>query len=278
MKAIKRKFKKLLQLIGYFLINLGRPDSPFLKTTGTKDQFMKLASEASNSNYPEVDDYESLTGYKIDNQWLEQLALHTQIVIKESKLCYAHGRIVYSALSTYLASLSADEKEGVTILETGTARGFSSLCMAKAFEDNGATGKIVTFDLISNEDTMFWNCIDDFDGPKSRLVLLEKWKHLVDKYLIFIEGNTRETLKTFSSGRINFAFLDGAHTYDDVIYEFNQIKDKQVQGDVIVYDDYSPSIFPGIVKAVDYICKNHGYTRHDISSEGERSYVIATKN
>ena len=50
-----------------------------------------------------------------------------------------------------------------------------------------------------------------------------------------------------------------------------------IKGDVIVYDDYSPNTFPGIVEAVDHICKDHGYKRHDISSEGERAYVIATK-
>ena len=61
------------------------------------------------------------------------------------------------------------------------------------------------------------------------------------------------------------------------MYEFNQLKDKQIKGDMIVYDDYSPNIFPGIVKAVDHICEQHGYRRYNITSEGERAYVLATK-
>ena len=61
--------------------------------------------------------------------------------------------------------------------------------MAKAFEDNNASGKIVTFDLISNEDEMYWNCIDDVDGSNSRLSLLDPWKKLVDNYLIFIRSS-----------------------------------------------------------------------------------------
>lgn len=277
MQSIKRKLKKLLQLIGYFLVKIGKPDSPFQRSTESRQRFLELASEASKIIYPEVDEYETYTGYKINNEWLEKLALHTQVVIKESKLCYAHGRVIYSALSEYLSKLNDEEKSSVTIVETGTARGFSAICMAKAFEDNNASGKIVTFDLISNEDEMYWNCIDDVDGSNSRLSLLDPWKKLVDNYLIFIEGNTRETLGKFSTGRVNFAFLDGAHTYEDVMYEFNQLKDKQIKGDMIVYDDYSPNIFPGIVKAVDHICEQHGYRRYNITSEGERAYVLATK-
>jgi len=277
MKTLKRRIKKILQVFGYFLVSKGKPDSPFNKTKGTKEGFLKLALDASLQEYKEVKDYEDLTGFKVDEAWLNELALHTQIVIKKSKLCYVHGRVIYSALSKYLSTLNEQDKQGLTVIETGTARGFSSLCMAKALQDNNSSGKVLTFDLISNQEKMFWNCIDDLEGKKTRLKLLDYWKDLVDKHLIFIEGDTRETLKSCSAGRVNFAFLDGAHTYKDVMFEFFQIKDKQIKGDVIVYDDYSPNIFPGIVEAVDHICKDHGYERHDISSEGERAYVIATK-
>jgi len=77
---------------------------------------------------------------------------------------------------------------------------------------------------------------------------------------------------------VNFAFLDGAHTYNDVMFEFSQIKDKQIKGDVIVYDDYSPNLFPGIVSAVDDICKTHNYKKEVLVSEENRAYVVATKN
>ena len=76
---------------------------------------------------------------------------------------------------------------------------------------------------------------------------------------------------------MNFAFLDGAHTYDDVMFEFFSIKEKQLQGDMIIYDDYNNLAFPGIVKAVDEICSCYGYSRIDIMTEDERGYVIAKK-
>ena len=125
---------------------------------------------------------------------------------------------------------------------------------------------------------MYWNCIDDNDEKKTRLELLEKWKSLVSKYLIFVEGDSKMMLNSISLQRVNFAFLDGAHTYSDVMFEFSRIKDKQLSGDVIIYDDYNPFLFKGIVKAVDEICSLHGYSRKDITGADGRDYVIATKN
>lgn len=36
----------------------------------------------------------------------------------------------------------------------------------------------------------------------------------------------------------SLAFLDGAHTYEDVLFEFSQIRHRQSVGDVLVFDDY----------------------------------------
>ena len=74
-------------------------------------------------------------GYSIDKEWLNKLALQTQIVIKKSPLNYAHGRVLYSLLRNYLRTNSKKLK-GLNIVETGTARGFSSLYMAKALFDS----------------------------------------------------------------------------------------------------------------------------------------------
>ena len=48
------------------------------------------------------------------------------------------------------------EKKSVTILETGTARGFSALCMAKALEDSKKKGIILTFDILSHNKKSYW--------------------------------------------------------------------------------------------------------------------------
>ena len=125
---------------------------------------------------------------------------------------------------------------------------------------------------------MYWNCIDDNDGPKTRAELLSKWKDLMQNYIIYQQGDTRLELNKLQLERINFAFLDGAHTYNDLMFEFNQIKNKQKPGDIIVYDDYNYKKFPGIVRAIDEICINNNYNKDVIRSSSDRGYVISVKN
>ena len=103
-------------------------DSPFgTKPHASKQVYLSLAEIAKKEVYHEIDDYEQQTGFTIDSYWLHELALHTQIVVKNSPLCYAHGRVLFSALSKYLANDLPDSSAHLTIWETGTARGFSAI-------------------------------------------------------------------------------------------------------------------------------------------------------
>lgn len=114
-------------------------------------------------------------------------------------------------------------------------------------------------------------------APKTRAELLKPWEKLVERHVIFHQGNTKVELPKVQASRINFAFLDGAHTYEDVKFEFEHIKGRQQPGDVVVYDDYTPDQFPGLVRAVDEICERNGYVRADLKAHNRRGYVIATK-
>jgi len=147
-----------------------------------------------------------------------------------SEICYQHGRLLYATLSTYLAE---HPYSNINILETGTARGFSSLCMARAFQDAKRAGKIFTFDVLPHETKMYWNCIDDEIGPQTRKQLLNKYESLINNYIIFIQGDSKIQLKKINIARIHFAFLDGAHTYEHVMKEFNYLKSKQEKKDII---------------------------------------------
>jgi predicted O-methyltransferase YrrM len=202
----------------------------------------------------------------------------TQIVIKGTSLCYEHGRVLYSTLSAYLHDHPASSPNTrITILETGTARGFSSLCMAKALKDQLRPGLIITFDVLPHRKKMYWNCVDDWDGPKTRAELLEPWRDLIEDYVIFHQGDTRLELPKIQAERIHFAFLDGSHDYKDLMFEFEQIRQRQLPGDIVVYDDYTPEKFPGVVKAVDEICHNHEYHTIKLQFNTMRGYVIAIK-
>ena len=137
---------------------------------------------------------------------------------------------------------------------------------------------ILTFDVLPHQTKMYWNCIADHQqGLLTRAELLRPWQSLLEDYVIFHQGDTRLELPKVQTDRIHFAFLDGAHTYEDVMFEFTQVKDRQLPGDVIVYDDYTPSQFPGLVQAVDEICQHHRYHRTDLKAHSGRGYVVAIK-
>ncbi len=124
---------------------------------------------------------------------------------------------------------------------------------------------------------MYWNCIDDNEKAQSRDELLQNYSHLIERYIIYHQGNTKAELRKIQFKRVHFAFLDGAHTYKNVMNEYETLKNKQIKGDIIFFDDYTSSMFPGIVKAVDEICSQYKYDKHVIRSDNNRAYVIARK-
>ncbi len=157
-------------------------DQPLIKTPlATVETYQQLFEEIKDKEYHAIQEFETSSGFSIDREWLSPLALHTQIVIKKSTLCYQHGPILYSSLRKYLTD---NKLNYVNIIETGTARGFSSLCLAKALEDASVEGKIISFDVLPHTTPMFWNCIDDIEGPKSREALLHPYQELRDRYLL----------------------------------------------------------------------------------------------
>ena len=242
--------------------------------------YRELAEGAERNTYSieDVDFLEKKNGYAVNKDWLNSLAFHTQIVVKESELNYAHGRVLYATLRNYLTTLDQDSKT-VNIFETGTARGFSALCMAKALSDAGCEGSICTVDVLPHYKKMYWNCAADHTkGEQTRHNLLGDWTDLAERYIIFIQGYTKNILPKIALPRINFAFLDGAHTYEDVMFEFNNISKRQKKGDIVVFDDYNEKSFPGIVRAVKYISREMKYDIELVHNKNTlRDYAIAKK-
>ncbi len=236
--------------------------------------YRKIWQQAKQVPYPDIDQYEHETGFAIDREWFHDLALLTQVVIKQSDICYQHGRLLYSALSQYTAQ---HHDQAINILETGTARGFSALCMAKALHDRRQFGKIITFDVLPHNNKMYWNCIADDQGPQTRAGLLNGYQSLIDEYVVFHQGDTKIELQKIEIPHIHFAFLDGQHTYDYAMYEFDYVTKRQNPGDIIFFDDYTPQKFPEIVKAVNEICDGYGYTKQVLQISAQRGYAITQK-
>ena len=279
--VINKYLKKSIQNLYKFpLFKKPLPKNPFGKSIqADKEKYLQLYNKTINNDDKNVVAFEKKCGFSINKDWLNDLALHTQIVIKKGDLNFFHGRLLYSILSKYINEnkINPEFANPIMILETGTARGFSSICMAKALNDQNCQGVISTIDSISHEKEIFWNCIDDHDGPKSRSELLKKWDMELKK-IIFIQGWTDDVLSRLGIARINFAFLDAQHTKEDVLREFKFVSDRQIAGDIIVFDDVTRDYFPGVYKAVEFIEKNYSYTIEKINFTSNRGYAIATKN
>jgi len=275
-------YPKLLQKFDNFLVktvnnyaNFRWYNSPLTnKIRAGKEEYLRIWEDAKSKKYQIIDDFELKTGYKIDIDWYNELALHTQVVIKKSDICYVHGRLLYASLQSYIEKSNV---LNINVIETGTALGFSSICMAKALQDSKTFGKILTFDVLPHNIEMYWNCIDDNERKKTRTDLLQAYRSLTEKYIIYHQGNTKIELPKVQTDRIHFAFLDSAHDYYYLMSEFLNIGEKQQAGDIIFFDDYTPRLFPGVVKAVDDICHKYNYSKEIISVGDSRAYVIATK-
>jgi hypothetical protein len=285
-KVIKSVVIRLLQsktLRGFnfwfdTLINFHWNNFPFgNKPIADEKTYLELWKNETQKIYPEIDLYEKTLGFSISTDWINNLALHTQVVVKSSPLCWQHGRILYSKFSNWMDEHHSEEYDQLKIWETGTARGFSALCISMAMFDMQRAGIIMTFDVLPHTQKIYWNCIDDLKGPKTRAELLKPWQNLVNKYIIFQQGDSKMCLNKVVSDRIHFAFLDGSHTYKDVLFEFLKIKDYQKSGDVIVFDDYNSVQFPGLVRAVNFICEEFSYNIDVIYAHDARGYAIATK-
>ena len=223
---------------------------------------------------PAVDAFEKTCGVAIEREWLDRLALLTEVVVKRSPVSYQHGRVLYAALRRYAGERASQH---LNIVETGTARGFSALCLARALSDAGGSGKILTFDVLPHDSRIYWNCIRDTEGRSTRRELLADYSDLMERYIVFHRGDARRELQKVAFPRVHFAFLDSVHTYDQVRAEFAAIRGRQRAGDMLVFDDYTPARYVGVVKAADEICRVDGYRPLLVRVDEGRGYLIADK-
>jgi len=198
-------------------------------------------------------------------------------VIKPSKLLWLHGDLVYAVLRKRLDGLEEDAP--ASVLETGTARGFAAVCLAKALGDAGRRGTVHTIDRLPHDRPIYWNSIADLDGPRTRAELLRPWEELVDRHVVFHQGDTRDVLARLALERVHLAFLDAQHSREAVAFELDWVGRRQQPGDVIVCDDYTPGQFPGVVEAVDAFAARTGSELQLFVGDREwgRCYAVLTR-
>ena len=286
-KLIRKIFNYLIYRIRFFIskfINLiflfpfikkPFPKNPCgLKPRENEEYYINLFKSTIKKRNLYIEKFENDIGYKVNEKWFNNLALYTQTTIKNSELNFNHGRILYSLLSKYI-----NENKDLTqlsILETGTGRGFSSICMSRALIDNNINGTILTLDCVPHNEKIYWNSISDHSGKLTRKELLAQWDEELSN-IIFFQGWTIPTLNSLGQKRINFAFIDAHHTKNSVLKEFHYISNIQKKGDIIFIDDVTKGLFDGICDAVNQIEETYPYKIERLNFDKNRGYAIATK-
>jgi len=242
------------------------------------EQYLALFEEARSFEFPETRAIEDATGFRLEDDWLEKLALSTQVVVKQSELNWQHGRLLYSHLSQMIEKRRGEgfDNEPIMVLETGTARGYSSLCLARALIDSTCMGTVVTIDALPHHKEMYWNCIEDVSGKQSRRQLLARWESELAR-IVFVEGTSRGALSKLGLSRVHFAFLDAQHTYREVLEEFRYVRERQNRGDVVFFDDVTRGKFDGVVQAVEEIEKEGLYAITYMGHPTERGYALGVR-
>src|SRR5262245_57035761 len=113
--------------------------------TVTVDDYRRIFLEACGNPYGELDALETLLGYSVHRERigaLEAAARTLACPYKAHAPNWQHGRLVYAAARARLSTYTGGS---ALLVDIGTAKGFSALCLAWALVDSGqAFGRAVT--------------------------------------------------------------------------------------------------------------------------------------
>jgi len=235
------------------------------------EKFNALFQLAKNNYSNEIENLFKEFGNAADKEFIERIAYYTQLVIKKNPPNFNHGYLLHYALSRYLSSIT--KRDSLFLLDIGTARGFSSLVMSYVLQEENVNAAIISIDKISHTKKVKWNSILDEELGISRKDILERFSESTK--VIFLRGKSKKILNNLNLPRVNFAFVDGDHRWGSLKTEVVYLMNNQKQGDVILFDDYTPKIYPGVSKAVNFL--KGAYSIEIFGDVSTRGYALLTK-
>lgn len=118
-------------------------------------------------------------------------------------------------------------------VEIGTAKGNAAIAIAQALENN-KRGKLYTIDPVEQE-----------------LVRIAIKKSGISHRIEYIIDYSTNAIPKLKLSKADFVFIDGEHSYENVLADFNLVKDLVPQGGLIVFHD--TILFDGPRKVVENI-------------------------
>ena len=128
---------------------------------------------------------------------------------------FERGILIYHLIKKYRLT---------SMLEIGFGRGYSTFCAAKAFDDIGVNGKIVTID--PKFDFQLLNQI------KSNKVFPASWFECIN----FVQGTSVEALPGLQNEKFDLVYIDGDHSYEGTKFDWEHTKN--LYSKFLLFDDY----------------------------------------
>ena len=214
--------------------------------------------------YPAVDQIELRTGYKLAPERYLHAARVLACPMKVHPPNWQHGRVLYALTREYL-----DHTTGpVQVLDIGTAKGYSALCLLWALTDAKLHGRVTSVDVIDPLSREKRNTVAEVEGFKTLAEILAPWPEA--ERINFMQMTGQKWL-TGNAVRVHVAFVDGKHSYDAVTWEAALLAERQKSGDLVVFDDVQ---IPAVDLAVMGLT---AYTVTYVDVLPNRRYAIARR-
>ncbi len=237
--------------------------------TVTADQYRELFARERANEYPSIDAVEQKFGRAVERERLENAAAVLSCPMKAAAPNWQHGRVIYAVAMDYLGAAEVLHGDRFNLLDIGTAKGFSALCLLWALNDSGREGSVTSVDVLPPGERVRRNTIAEVDHLCTLDEILAPYPEA--KQITFVESTGVEYLRR-GHDRLHVVFVDGKHTDDAVYQEGKLIAARQQPGDRIVFDDWQ---VPGVAAAIKRLSAS--YEMEVVTAKIGRAYVIARR-
>lgn len=200
----------------------------------------RFASERERE-YPDVDRYMQINNLTEPETGNFLMAARTLACpVKENPPCWQHGRLVHGFAVEACARAKASRLPHFTLMDIGTAKGFSALMMQWALDFSGVVGgKVISTDVIDPRDKVRRNTVAEAMAGRWLTLkeTLQPWPEAHPITFWGADGSEAMRQLRDACAKIPFAFVDGKHSHEAVSRELGLIAGMQSRNDVILVDD-----------------------------------------
>lgn len=253
-----------------------------IATGVTREAYESAFTQEAARTYPAIEALEQEVGYALATERYLPAAQVLACPVKLNPPNWQHGRVIYALYRAYLESYVEDSARWssgagftelappppVTLLDIGTAKGYSALCALWALQDTQIQGRVISLDVIDPDSEDRRNTVAECDGPKTLYQVLAPWQETA--HITFLKADGRKWL-TGHTERVHCAFVDGKHSYEAVSWEAALLAERQQSGDLVIFDDVQ---IPNVAKAVS---EARGYAVTYLDVLPNRRYAIARR-